>query len=172
MLPDIVFRQAHRIARTRSALFPGSSDRCGCAATSALYYLLRNAIYVGRIAHRGASYAGQHPGIVPQDLWDQARALLTENRQGGRRGTGSSEPCVLSGLLFDDRGNVMSPSHARKANGRRYRYYVSQAVLQGRQEGAGSIRRVSAEAIETLIERTLWTSWRVRMDVRDPTSAA
>ena len=52
----------------------------------------------------------------------------------------------------------MSPSHARKANGRRYRYYVSQAVLQGRQEGAGSIRRVSAEAIETLIERTLCKS--------------
>ncbi len=124
----------------------------------ALYYLLRNAIYVGRITHRGTSYAGQHPGIVPQDLWDRAQALLTENRQGRQRVTGSSEPCVLSGLLFDDRGNVMSPSHARKANGRRYRYYVSQAVLQGRQEGAGSIRRISAEAIETLIERTLCKS--------------
>jgi hypothetical protein len=52
----------------------------------------------------------------------------------------------------------MSPSHARKANGRRYRYYVSQAVLQGRQEGAGSIRRVSAEAIESLVERALCES--------------
>ncbi len=84
--------------------------------------------------------------------------MLTENRQGGSRSARSSEPCLLSGLLFDDRGNVMSPSHARKANGRRYRYYVSQAVLQGRQEGAGSIRRVSAEAIESLIERTLCKS--------------
>jgi site-specific DNA recombinase len=124
----------------------------------ALYYLLRNPIYIGRIAHRGASYAGQHPGIVPQDLWDRAQALLTENRQGSSRTAGSSEPCLLSGLLFDDRGNVMSPSHARKANGRRYRYYVSQAVLQGRQEGAGSIRRVSAEAIESLVERALCES--------------
>jgi hypothetical protein len=119
---------------------------------------LRNTIYVGRITHRGASYAGQHPGIVPQDLWDRVQALLTENRQGGSRTAGSSEPCLLSGLLFDDRGNAMSPSHARKANGRRYRYYVSQAVLQGRPEGAGSIRRVSAEAIEALIERTLCKS--------------
>jgi site-specific DNA recombinase len=124
----------------------------------ALYYLLRNTIYVGRITHRGASYAGQHSGIVPQDLWDRVQALLTENRQGGSRTAGSSEPCLLSGLLFDDRGNLMSPSHARKASGRRYRYYVSQAVLQGRPEGAGSIRRVSAEAIETLIERTLFKS--------------
>jgi len=120
--------------------------------------LLRNAIYIGRIAHRDASYAGQHPGIVAQDLWDRAQALLTANRQGGSRTAGSAEPCLLSGLLFDDRGNLMSPSHARKANGRRYRYYVSQAVLQGRHEGAGSIRRISAEAIETLIERTLCKS--------------
>ena len=124
----------------------------------ALYYLLRNAIYVGRIAHRGVSYAGQHPGIVPQDLWDRVQALLAENRQGGARSPGSTESCLLSGLLFDDRGNVMSPSHARKANGRRYRYYVSQAVLQGRQENAGSVRRISAEAIESLIERTLCKS--------------
>jgi site-specific DNA recombinase len=124
----------------------------------ALYYLLRNTIYIGRIAHRGASYAGQHPGIVPQDLWDRVQVLLTENRQGGSRTAASSESCLLSGLLFDDRGNVMSPSHARKANGQRYRYYVSQAVLQGRQEGAGSIRRVSAEAIESLVERALCKS--------------
>jgi site-specific DNA recombinase len=134
-----------------------SGNRRGGASYSrgALYYLLRNMIYMGRIAHRGASYAGQHPGIVPQDLWERVQALLTENRQGGSRMAGPSEPCLLTGLLFDDRGNVMSPSHARKANGRRYRYYVSQAVLQGRQEDAGSIRRVSAEAIESLIERTL-----------------
>ena len=62
-----------------------SGKRRGGAGYSrgALYYLLRNTIYVGRIAHRGASYAGQHPGIVPQDLWDRVQALLTENRQGG-----------------------------------------------------------------------------------------
>jgi site-specific DNA recombinase len=134
-----------------------SGKRRGGAGYSrgALYYLLRNSIYIGRIAHRGASFAGQHPGIVPQDLWDRVQATLTENRQGGSRAATSSEPCLLSGLLFDNRGNVMSPSHARKANGGRYRYYVSQAVLQGRQESAGTIRRVPAEAIESLIERAL-----------------
>ena len=126
-----------------------------CYSRGALYYLLRNPIYVGRIAHRGASYTGQHPGIVSQDLWDRVQAVLTENRQGPSRTARSSEPCLLSGLLFDDRGSLMSPSHARKANGRRYRYYVSQAVLQGRQERAGAIRRASADAIESLVERAL-----------------
>jgi hypothetical protein len=49
----------------------------------------------------------------------------------------------------------MSPSHSRKATGQRYRYYVSQALLQGRADEAGSVRRVSADVIESTIDRTL-----------------
>ena len=41
----------------------------------------------------------------------------------------------------------MSPSHANK-KGVRYRYYVSQAVLQNRKDEAGSIARVSAPDVE------------------------
>ena len=52
--------------------------------------------------------------------------------------------------LFDDRGNPMSPSHATK-KGVRYRYYVSQAVLQGRKTEAGRIARVSAPDVERAI---------------------
>jgi hypothetical protein len=50
----------------------------------------------------------------------------------------------------------MSPSHSRKVTGQRYRYYVSQALLQGRADEAGSVRRVSAEAIESIVERRLY----------------
>jgi site-specific DNA recombinase len=121
----------------------------------ALYYLLRNPIYVGRIAHHGATYAGQHPPIVPLDLWDKVQTMLTDHRQGQVRGSRSSKPSALSGVLCDDRGNIMSPSHVRKADGRRYRYYVSQALLQGRPESAGTVRRVSAHAIESLVERAI-----------------
>ena len=141
-----------------SKLWTSSSGRTrGGAAYSrgALYYLLRNPIYVGRITHRGASYTGRHPPIVPQELWDRVQAMLTDSRQGQARANGSSEPSVLSGLLYDDRGNRMSPSHTRKADGSRYRYYVSQALLQGRPENAGTVRRVSAHAIEAVVERAV-----------------
>lgn len=121
----------------------------------ALYYLLRNPLYVGRIAHRGATYDGQHPLIVQKELWDKVQAMLTRNRQGGHRTARATEPCLLTGILYDDRGHLMSPSHSRKATGQRYRYYVSQALLQGRADEAGSVRRVSAEAVESIIGRTL-----------------
>ena len=81
--------------------------------------------------------------------------MLTENRQGPSQAATSSTSSLLAGRLFDDRGNLMSPSHARKANGRRYRYYVSQAVLQGKSESAGAVRRVSAGAIESVVEHNL-----------------
>lgn len=44
----------------------------------------------------------------------------------------------------------VSPSHARK-NGARYRYYVSQALIQHRKTEAGSIARVSAPEIEAAV---------------------
>src|SRR6476661_5266415 len=57
---------------------------------------------------------------------------------------------ILTGRLFDDRGNRMSPTHANKL-GVRYRYYVSQAILQNRKVEAGSIARVPAPEVETLV---------------------
>jgi hypothetical protein len=59
-------------------------------------------------------------------------------------------PSILAGLIFDDRGNAMSPSHTNK-KGARYRYYVSQALLQNRKTEAGSIARVSAPDVEALV---------------------
>jgi site-specific DNA recombinase len=59
-------------------------------------------------------------------------------------------PALLTGRLFDDRGHRMSPSHTNKA-GARYRYYVSQALLQSKVGGAGSIGRVPAAEIEALV---------------------
>src|ERR1700683_5389408 len=53
----------------------------------------------------------------------------------------------LAGKLYDDRGNRMGASHAAKG-GRRWRYYISRAVLKGRKQDAGSVTRVPAAEIE------------------------
>ena len=55
----------------------------------------------------------------------------------------------------------MTPSHCRK-KGVRYRYYVSQAILQSRKAGAGQVFRVPAPDIEAQIERF------IRDRCRDP----
>ena len=73
-----------------------------------------------------------------------------KDRAVARKLRRSRSPSFLSGLLHDDRGNLMSPSHANK-RGVRYRYYVSQAVLQKRKDEAGGIARVAAPDVEELV---------------------
>jgi site-specific DNA recombinase len=127
----------------------------------ALYYLLRNQIYLGRIAHKNESYDGQHLPIVDQASWDQVQSCLSANRSGLDRVRSVSSRGSLAGLLYDDRGNLMSPSHTKKSNGRRYRYYVSQALLQNDRARAGTVSRIPAEAIEQLVDteiRRLWSA--------------
>ncbi len=58
---------------------------------------------------------------------------------------------LLAGILYDDRGNLMSPSFTKKSCGQRYPCYVSQALLQNRKDMAGSLPRVPAAAIESAV---------------------
>jgi len=108
----------------------------------ALAHLLKNRFYRGEIVWRDVAYPAEHQPIVDGDLFDQVQRGMAAAAID-RKARSSSSAFPLAGLLHDDAGNRMSPSHARK-NGVRYRYYVSQAVLQHRKAQAGSVPRVSA----------------------------
>src|SRR5207248_285165 len=71
-------------------------------------------------------------------------------KSNGRKAKRSQSGALLSGKLYDDRGNLMSPSFSTK-NGVRYRFYVSSALLRGRKTQAGSISRVPAAEIESAV---------------------
>src|ERR1700677_3095803 len=47
----------------------GRSTGGGLFSRGHVYKLLSNPIYVGRIAHKGRIYEGQHPSVVTLDLW-------------------------------------------------------------------------------------------------------
>ena len=115
-----------------------------------IYKLIGNPIYAGRIAHKGATFEGQHAAIIDVETWEAVQAKLAGNANDRRVGNGAAAPSLLVGILHDERGNRLSPSHAVK-NGVRYRYYVSQAVLQHRNSEAGSIVRMPAREIEVVV---------------------
>jgi len=115
----------------------------------AVYKLLVNRVYLGEAVHKGTSYRGEHSGIVPREVWDRVHALLQESpRERGAKNRANT-PALLRGLLFGPDGRAMSPTHTRK-KGRLYRYYVSQAVLQGGANDAPH-RRLPAGEIEGLV---------------------
>jgi site-specific DNA recombinase len=114
-----------------------------------LALMLKNRFYIGDVVYRGEINKGEHDPILDQDLFEAVQARLAEGAI--KRMTARSESsAILTGLIFDDRGNPMSPSHASK-KGVRYRYYISHALLQNRKAATGSIARVSAPDVEALV---------------------
>jgi len=131
----------------------GRSIGGGAFGVGALAYLLRNRFYIGEVAYRGEVHRGDHAPILERALFAAVQAKLAAQAVA-RRCRLRGSPALLSGRLFDDRGNRMSPSHTNKG-GARYRYYVSQAVLQKKPRAAGSIGRVPAAEIEALVMAAL-----------------
>ena len=115
----------------------------------ALYHLLNNRVYIGEIVHQRQSYPGQHEPIVPRKLWDQVAAQLEANNQAHRSKKSVSTPSLLSGIVFDPKGVRFTPTHAVK-NGKRYRYYTSQAAIQRTGKGP-VVTRFPAQELETLV---------------------
>ena len=96
------------------------------------------------------------PSVAPA-LFDAVQDKLTANRNGARARRAASG-ALLIGRIFDDRGNRMTPSTAKKGS-LRYRYYVSSVLAQGRRSEAGSIARASASEIEAVIVEALRTAY-------------
>jgi hypothetical protein len=117
-------------------------ERSGLISRGHLYKILSNLIYVGRLSHKGQVYDGQHAAIIDAEMWDRVQRQLASHTQRQRSATQAAE-AWLAGKLYDDRGSRMSPTKAAKG-GRRWGYYVSQAILQGRRQEAGSIAPMPA----------------------------
>jgi site-specific DNA recombinase len=124
----------------------GKTTGGGLISRGHLYKILSDPIYIGRLTHKDQVHEGLHGPIVDHESWNRVQRRLAEHTQP-RAGSRHDSDVLLVGKLFDDRGNRMSPSHATK-RGRRYRYCVSQAILQGRKEDAGSVARVPAIELE------------------------
>ena len=112
-----------------------------------LAYLLRNRFYIGEVVFRGEVFPGEQPALLDRDLFDAVQAKLNGQRNNHKAARAKSESPLI-GRIYDDRGNRMSPSHARK-QGIRYRYYVSSPLLQG--QAGHAVRRVPAAEVEALV---------------------
>ena len=119
-----------------------------------LYKILSNKIYMGLIHHKGTYYKGEHEGIIEEGLFKRVQELLSQNRNNNKCSTTAKSPSLLAGKIFDDNGNRMNPSHSNK-KGKRYRYYVSQAIIQGNKKEAGSFSKIPAGEIENLVRKEI-----------------
>ena len=120
----------------------------------ALYSILQNPIYIGKIRHKDQAYDGQHEPIIPHDIWDGVQEKLSSQAAAQRGHKKAADQNLLKGLLFDCEGTPYSPDFTNKG-GKRYRYYISQNLIQYRDHPKGTMARIPAHEIERVVIDTI-----------------
>jgi site-specific DNA recombinase len=142
--------------RTKSKVLSTGATRGGIPfGRGTLYYLLSNRFYIGEVKYKDEILPGEQPPIMDRELFEAVRQKSLA-QWSHRTVTRNKSDQLLTGLLFDDAGHRMIPTHATKA-GIRYRYYASMPVLRGEAKtaSAGSVLRVPASDIEEAVVESL-----------------
>jgi site-specific DNA recombinase len=145
-----------RDIRTKSRRLSTGATRGGIPfGRGALYYLLSNRFYIGEVKYKDEILRGEQPPIMDRELFEAVRQKSLA-QWSHRTIVRNKSDQLLTGLLFDDAGHRMIPTHAKKAS-IRYRYYASTPVLHGEAKtaSAGSVSRVPATDVENAIIKSL-----------------
>lgn len=96
-------------------------------ARGALYHLLANPVYIGKVRHKDKVHNGLHPAIIDPPLWDAVQSRLAQRAPDKRLHRKDHSPALLLGMIRDHVGRPMSPTHTQ-SRGRRYHYYASSST--------------------------------------------
>ena len=156
-VPALIARLGERgiISKRRTDRF-GHVSGGAAYSRGALYHLLRNPTYIGKVRHKDEVHDGQHPAIVDSATWQAAQEILDGN--GGGEIAVRRKPARrwLDGVFFDAKGAPMKTTYALKAlpalgttAKRRYWYYTSRPKGQTGPEGG---ERLPALLIEAAVQ--------------------
>ena len=116
-----------------------------------LQHILSNPVYAGRIRHKKQVYEGQHPALIDPDVWDKVQQMLRSGAAIARGSKQKATRSLLAGKLFDETGDLLTPSHSRK-KGRRLRYYISRRLVKDRSRKHPNAWRLPAEQVEGMLD--------------------
>lgn len=115
----------------------------------ALYQVLKNMTYIGKVKHKGHIYDGLHEAILPEELWQKVQDKLKQQGVAEYSRKSQLPQPLLTGLIYTDEGARLVPTHSNK-DGRRYCYYYDAAAARD-SKTEKSVMRIPAAEIERLI---------------------
>lgn len=137
-----------------------------------LYHLLSNVVYIGKSRHKDRIYDGEHEPIIDEERFAAVQALLKGQAPNRRNGSNVRNRHLLTGFLFDDTGDRLSPVFTVK-DGKRYRYYISNRLEtttrndpSGWRLPADELERTVLHQLDTMLRNDVRLSEWARMMVR------
>jgi len=150
----------------------------------ALYNILRNPIYIGKVRHKDDLHEGLHAAIIDDATWHLVQELLADH--GGKAIRANRKPAkrMLVGVLFDSQTREMRTTYANKSVSqdgttwtKRYWYYTSTARDSGDASAierlpANEIERVVLEGLAKHLSNARWLSDQMKRHAIDPAVVA
>ena len=148
----------------------------------ALYNILRNPIYIGKVRHKEELHEGLHEAIIDDATWKLVQTQLADH--GGKKIRSTRRPAtrLLDGVLFDAKGRAMRTTYASKSihtygttRTKRYWYYTTAVSVS---ENKTEIERLPADEIERVVMNALnerladmrWLADQISGQVRETTA--
>jgi site-specific DNA recombinase len=130
-LPELIAELERRQWTTKSWTTKHGSPHAGSIFDkAALLRLLTNALYNGKVEHKGTIYPGEQAAIVEPELWEEINLELRAARRGRSTIVRTKQNAMLNGLLFcGSCDQPMVPTYTSK-DARRYRYYVCRTAQE------------------------------------------
>ena len=148
----------------------------------ALYNILRNPIYIGKVRHKEELHEGLHEAIIDDATWKLVQTQLADH--GGKKIRSTRRPAtrLLDGVLFDAKGRAMRTTYASKSihtdgttRTKRYWYYttavsVSENKTETERLPADEIERVVINALNERLADMRWLADQINGQVRETTA--
>ncbi|WP_265035290.1 MULTISPECIES: recombinase family protein [unclassified Wolbachia] len=138
--------------RTKSDIFKKATVR----------RIITNPIYVGKIRHYEKEYEGKHEAIIEEEKWQKAQELI--RNQPYRKA--KYEEALLRGIIkCKNCGVNMTLTYSKKEN-KRYRYYVCNNHLRGKDCGSVNRTIVAGEVEKEVMKRAeqLYENWKEKTE--------
>ncbi len=118
-------------------------------AVSSVHRLLTNPYYKGDVVYRGTRYKGNHPALVPAEVWYQVQAVLTAHKSAAEA-TQIHDHYLKGTIHCGQCGSRLIVSNAKNRHGKVYCYFV----CAGRHSKRTTCTRqaILIEDVERLIE--------------------
>ncbi|MBS9529960.1 recombinase family protein [Wolbachia endosymbiont of Rhagoletis cerasi] len=119
--------------------------------------IITNPVYMGKTRHYEKQYEGKHEAIIEEEKWQKAQELIKNQPYRGKK----YEEALLKGMIRCRCCKVnMTLTYSKKEN-KRYRYYICNNHLRGKD--CGSINRtvVAGEVEKEVMKRAecLYENW-------------
>ncbi|WP_253302319.1 recombinase family protein [Wolbachia endosymbiont of Psylliodes chrysocephala] len=125
--------------RTKSDIFKKATVR----------RIITNPIYMGKIRHYEKQYKGKHEAIIEEEKWQKAQELIKNQPYRGVK----YEEALLKGMIRCRCCKVnMTLTYSKKEN-KRYRYYICNNHLRGKDCGSVNRTVVAGEVEKEVMKR-------------------